>query len=138
MYIYDMLNKCFIKFSNQDLQISHTMVGEWSVLTFKGSAKKSSFLSGPTSNEVEPCLCFDLLICQTVFLFEILNWNFRYLAWQRQYQTEIFVLLKQCYYGAALFTKFCLAWPFFPSPPIQVGLNIFVEKCLSLFLYKYL
>ena len=36
--------------------------------------------------QVEPCR-------------KILNWKFRYLSWQRQYQTGIFVLLKQWYNG---------------------------------------
>ena len=29
-----------------------------------------------------------------------MNWSFRYLPWLWQYQTGIFVMLKQCYYGA--------------------------------------
>jgi len=49
--------------------------------------------------------------------------NQDFLSWLRQYQIEIFVLLKQCYYCANNFIKFCVAWPISP-PPNLLGLTV--------------
>ena len=43
------------------------------------------------------CLCFDFLIGQKKIFFYILNWNFRYVSWLKQYQTGKFVSSKRCY-----------------------------------------
>ena len=58
------------------------------------------------------------------YFISILNWDFRYLSWLRQYQTGIFFLLKQCYYSANIFKKF-RKWCFLPpSNTIRVKIII--------------
>ena len=73
-------------------------------------------------------VCFDLLIGQMFTFLFILNWNFRYLSWLRQYQTGKFVLLKQCYYCAKWKLKQKIENGVFYHPPILLGLNYFVSS----------
>ena len=56
--------------------------------------------------QIKPCICFDLFIGQKFFI-ETLG-----------ICQGIFVLSKQCHYGAGTFFKFCVAWPIMPPPSL--------------------
>ena len=58
------------------------------------------------------------LLVKSWFFF-ILNWNLRYLSKLRQYKAGMYVILKQCYYGANIILR-CIDQ--LALPQIQLGL----------------